>query len=93
MSDNENPGWPVSISELRARRSGNAADWNPLDCLRDFVRAIEEGKLNPDGLIVCSYSEGAEGGVDIKYSSAMPNIIMAAGTLQRVQSLLDNNAL
>ena len=91
MDNEANTGWPVTIGELRAKRSGHAGDWTPKDCLTDMLRAIEEGRINPDGLIVCTYSEGESGGVDIKYSQAMPNIIMASGTLQRVQSLLDGD--
>lgn len=86
--NNDNPGWPVTIGELRAKRSGNAADWTPLDCLRDMIRAVENGELNPDGLIICLYNETENNCVDIKFSQAMPNVLMASGTLQRVQNLL-----
>lgn len=79
---------PVSIGELKAKRSGNAHDWTPRDCLVDMLRAIDAGELNPDGLIVCVYNAGEDGMVDIKFSQAMPNVLMASGTLQRVQNLL-----
>lgn len=79
---------PISIGELRAKRSGNAADWTPVDCLRDMLRAIEAGELNPDGLIICTFNEREHGNIDIKFSQAMPNVLMASGTLQRVQNLL-----
>jgi hypothetical protein len=79
---------PISIGELRAARSGNAADWTPRDCLMDMVRAIDEGRLNPDGLIVCFYNEKEHGSIDIKFSQAMPNPLMASGTLQRVSNML-----
>lgn len=79
---------PVSISEFKAKRTNNAAHWTPTDCLRDMLAAIEDGRLNPDGLIVCLYNENDEGTVDIKFSQAMPNVLMASGTLQRVQNLL-----
>jgi len=83
---------PVSIGELRAKRSGNGSDWSPRDCLVDILRAIDDGTLNPQGLIVCAYAEGEHGAVDIKFSQAMPNVIMASGTLQRVQNLLGSNS-
>jgi len=87
-NDNGNP-WPITIGQLRARRSGNAADWSPLDCLKDMVRAIEANELNPDGLIICCYNETDNSGIDIKFSQAMPNVLMASGTLQRVSSMLE----
>jgi hypothetical protein len=88
MDSNSSEAWPVTIGELKARRSGNAADWSPRDCLVDMIRAIDAGELKSDGLIVCSYNEQEHGGIDIKYSQAMPNVLMASGTLQRVQNLL-----
>jgi hypothetical protein len=79
---------PININEFRASRSNNASDWSPIDCLKDMVRAIEDGTINPDGLIVCAYNQTDDGGVDIKFSQAMPNVLMASGTLQRVQSMI-----
>ena len=83
----------VTITALRAGQTGNGADWTPEDCLKDMLAAIEQGRLNPDGLIICCYNQGENGGVDVKYSQAMPNILMASGTLQRVQTLLDRNII
>jgi hypothetical protein len=76
----------ISIGELN--KSDNAADWSPRQCLLDMLTAIEDGRLNPDGLIICAYNEVEHGGIDIKFSQAMPNVLMASGTLQRVQNLL-----
>lgn len=78
----------VTLTELKAARTNNAADWTPKDCLNDMLRAIEDGRINPDGLIICAYNEVEHGGIDIKFSQAMPNVLMASGTLQRVQNLL-----
>lgn len=78
----------INIGELRANKSGNAADWTPVECLEDMIKGIKEGRINPDGLIVCFYNETEHNGIDIKFSQAMPNVLMASGTLQRVNQLL-----
>jgi hypothetical protein len=51
--------------------------------LQHFIEKMDEGVINPEGLIICFYETGENGGAVVKFSNAMPNVIMAAGTLDR----------
>jgi hypothetical protein len=74
---------PINFAAAKAARTNNAADWTPRDCLLDLLAKMDEGAVEPEGLILCFYETGENGGAVVKYSSAMPNVIMAAGTLDR----------
>ena len=76
-------GEPISFTAAKAAKTNNAADWTPRDVLVDVLAKLDAGAISPVGLIVTFYEE-AEGGLSqVKFSTSMPNIIMAAGTLER----------
>ena len=83
--DNDNI---TTLSSARAVRTNNAADWTPRDCLIDLLDKMDKGEVSPEGLIVCFYESGDNGSAVVKYSNAMPNVIMAAGTLDRAAHAL-----
>jgi hypothetical protein len=64
--------YPRSVNELRAMRSGNAADWSPRDVLLQMLREIDSGVISPDALIV-SFREKVERGFRTSFSAACPD--------------------
>lgn len=64
--------YPLSLNELRSRRSGNAADWTPRDALIQMLRDIDSGVIRPDALVV-SFREKLEQGFRTNFSAACPD--------------------
>ncbi len=73
----------ISFTAAKAARTNNAADWTPRDVLVDCLAKLDAGLISPNGLIVAFYEEFESGISQVKFSTSMPNIIMAAGTLER----------
>ena len=69
MTDYKNH--PPSISELRAYKTEDAADWTPRDALIAALRHIDEGKQEPTCLVVVM------GGVD-ESSTVMPKCYVSS---------------
>ncbi len=63
---------PHSVNELRALRSGNAADWTPREALIRVLRSIDDGKIKPDAVVVC-LREKVDGGFHTSFSAACPD--------------------
>lgn len=51
---------PRTIGEIRSEKNWSAEDWTPRDALISTLRDIDEGKINPDTLIIfmCTHEEG-----------------------------------
>lgn len=64
--------YPHSVNELRAMRSGNAADWSPREALLQMLRDLDAGAISPDALIVC-FREKTERGFRTSFSAACPD--------------------
>jgi hypothetical protein len=80
---------PPTIGQLRAKRSDNAKDWTPRDCLLEVLAKLDGGEIAPEGLVVCFYEKAGEDGItDVRFSNACPNVIMATGLLHRSLHLL-----
>lgn len=72
---------PMSIGELRARKSGKGADWTPRDALVDTLRRIDQGEISPDGLVVVFGKNTPEGRSEVQYVQATANLTTAFGML------------
>lgn len=71
-------GHPQSITEAKVDRTHDARDWTPRDVLIRMLRDIDEGKINPDALVV-SYRDGRRA----HFWSASPDSLVSIGLLQR----------
>jgi len=76
-------GYPVSVAEVRAERSQDCANYKPRDTLIAFLRDIDEGRINPDALVIC-FRETDEEGSATGFRNACPDILVAMGMMQRV---------
>jgi hypothetical protein len=74
-------GYPRSVNEWRARRSGDAADWSPREALIAVLRSLDEGVLQPDALVVC-YREQREHGSRSSFVAACPDCTVMLGLLE-----------
>jgi hypothetical protein len=64
--------YPQSVNELRAERSGNAADWSPREALLQMLRDIDAGTVVPDALII-SFRVKVGRGYSTSFSAACPD--------------------
>jgi hypothetical protein len=77
---------PTSITEERAKRSDDAASWTPRDVLVDLLRAIDEGQLSPDALVVCIRDLEVESGEQHTFfSSCSPDPHTTLGILEHIK--------
>lgn len=44
---------PTNLAMERMHRSGDCREWKPLDALKELIRDIEDGTINPDMLYIC----------------------------------------
>lgn len=91
---------PISISELRSDKSGNAKDWTPRDALIALLRDIDSGKQDVDHAIICyrvrlkdgEYDPATETNTDTRFSQAGGSNWAwdALGLLERVKYLINS---
>lgn len=75
-------GHPKTIGELRAEKSQNASHWTPRDMLVSMLRAIDEGKLAPNVMVICfSQAEGDES--ETNWWASSPNPLMTHGVVAK----------
>jgi hypothetical protein len=48
---------PINLAARRAFKQQDATLWSVLDCLRDAVRAIEAGEIDPDQCVLLLYRD------------------------------------
>lgn len=80
---------PVSIAELRARKSKHGKDWTPRDALVETLRRIDSGEIAPAFAVVVFASETKPGDVDCSYVQATPNMLVALGLLSSAAMMLN----
>lgn len=76
--------YPHSVNELRAARSGNAADWSPREALLQMLRDIDSGEIKPDALLV-SFREKTERGFHTSYCAACPDSSVLIALLEHTK--------
>lgn len=59
-----------SLSSARAAKTNDCFDWTPLDALKDLVKGIEDGKINPSNLVVHYFEADKDGGRRHHYQAA-----------------------
>lgn len=84
--------YPPSLTELRSRRSGNAADWTPRDALIQMLRDIDSGTVRPDALVV-SFREKLELGFRTNFSAACPDSGVMLALLEQTKFRIWREAL
>lgn len=78
---------PQSLSEIRANKSRNCADWTPRDALIDMLRRIDGGE-QIDALVICARQVNDEG-TATKFSMATPDLITAFGLMSRAMWMMN----
>lgn len=77
---------PTSITEERAKRADDAGSWTPRDVLVDLLRAIDNGQLSPDALVVCVRDLEVETGEqNTFFSSCSPDPHTTLGILEHIK--------
>lgn len=61
---------PISLAAARATKAEDCRLWSPLDALKDLVRRIEAGEVNPTQLVVHYFEETADGCRNHHYTAA-----------------------
>ena len=87
---------PMSITELSARKTRNAAMWTPRDVMVDLLRRMDGGEYpNCDALVICWRErvpkEAKMVGVSSFYSASAPDIHVTTGLLMRGVSMLNGD--
>lgn len=82
---------PVSIAELRVKRSRNGRDWTPRDALIDTLRRIDSGEIAPSFAVVVLGGEPKPGDTECMYVQATPNLFVALGLLSQAAMLLNRD--
>lgn len=78
--------YPPSITEIKASRSGSGHDWTPTDVLINALREIQNGKINPDCLVVIFSTPD-----DSHIYMSGPDKRTIIGTIERGKALADEN--
>lgn len=81
-------GYPESVAEIVSERSGRAALWKPRDLLINLLRAIDEGTLEADAMVVFYAKVKEDGVVHPGYSVASPDAITTMGTVSIGQNAM-----
>lgn len=73
--------YPKSLTEIKSDKEGNGSLWSPRDVLIDALRDIDNGKINPQALVVVHSEINDNGMTDTKWAQSGPNIIFSIGML------------
>lgn len=82
---------PLTITELRAKRSGNAEDWTPRDALVHVLRQIDSGELVADDVIVITVRAYGDGDDQLIINSGTANRTRQAGIIARAANLISRD--
>lgn len=82
---------PVSIAELRVRKTQNGKDWTPRDALVDTLRRIDSGEISPAFAVIVLGSETSPGDTHCRYVQATPNLLVGLGLLAQASMLLNRD--
>ncbi len=77
--------YPKTVGEHRSDLSGDASDWAPRDVLIEVLRAIDDGHIAPDSMLVCWYDSKSSAS---DFRASAPNVMTALGLLARTTFLL-----
>ncbi len=76
---------PRSITDIKADKSGNAADWTPRDALIDVLRMIDRGDIAPQTLFVGWSEVNSQGDkITTDYRNSAPTGVHTMGLLLRL---------
>lgn len=82
---------PKSITEARASRSSDAADWTPRDALILLLREIDSGSAVVDSCVIAYRLVNEDGSKTAAYINASPDGDVALGVLTRVTATIASN--
>ena len=81
--------YPKSITEARAEKSANAADWTPRDVLIDTLRRMDSGDLTDVDALVIGWRRTTGYGITrSSYAASGPDIHTSLGILEYVKFLM-----
>ena len=52
---------PISLGERRALAEDDCSKWTPRELLAAMLRDIDNGRIHPDGIVVCFFQHEGEG--------------------------------
>lgn len=82
---------PITISEARAKRSGNAQDWTPRDALVHVLRQIDSGEIVLDDVIVIAVRAYPDGDDQIVVNSNTSTRTRQAGIIARAAHVISRD--
>jgi hypothetical protein len=72
---------PESVTEVRAKRSNNAAHATPRDALICVLRDLDAGEIKPEALVVAWRGPVVDGKTETGWDCASPDVITSLGLL------------
>lgn len=75
-------GTPVSIEEIKSRKSGLARDWTPRTALLKLLREIDSGERKIDDLVAMYATNTDDGGVHMGYLCATASYFNTLGVIE-----------
>lgn len=79
--------YPTLLNDVRSDRTDDARHWTPRDALIELLRAIDQGKVNPDMIVICFREQDADG-PRAKYRMAGADNLTALGVLARISAAI-----
>lgn len=83
-------GYPQSLTEVRANKTRDCADWTPRDALIDLLRKIDEG-LVVDSLVI-SYRTTNDDGSRTSFNLAAPDLVTGLDVMARAMFMMNEAA-
>lgn len=78
---------PVSLTEIRAKKSSKACDWTPRDAVIDLLRRIDEGEPI-DAVVIVSRERLDDGNYRTLYNNCAPDLNSSLGMLARAAFMM-----
>lgn len=79
---------PTSVTEAKADKSSDAADWKPRDALIKLLREIDSGQTNVDVVVVAYRFVNDDGSLSAGYLNASPEEDVALGVVARAVAIM-----
>lgn len=74
--------FPVSLAEKKAKDNSNSELWTPRDCIISVLREIDEGKINPESLIVLiGYKDDDGAPTTVTWRASTKGAVFSAGMM------------
>lgn len=84
---------PFSINELKATKHSSASHWGPRDVLVSMLREIDNGRVNPDALVLIYHVPNGSADVrgDVFVLTACKGFLKTLGLIARAKWIMQNS--